>query len=326
MASPTLTPAKIQAAATNRAQADKIKALTHQLRAAERDRDAALRQLEQSRGTTKPKLTVKAPRRARKGDITRVFLSDTHGSKADSAALAAALADIKALDPDEIILGGDHVDCGGFLAQHHTLGYVAETGQSYEQDIAAAGTFLDALQTLAPRARIGYLEGNHERRVETWCVTQTLRSGRDAEYLRSVFAPDSLLDLKARGIPYYRQGECYDGLSAPGIIRRGKVFFTHGISTAKHATAATQSSVAGNIVFGHTHRAQSDITRPLAAGVIGAWNPGCLCELQPLWQHTRPTNWTHGYAIQLVAPSGEFLHLNIPIIGGKSLLTSLLGK
>lgn len=293
---------------------------------ARKERDHALRQLESARAAPRVKLSPGKPRTARKGDVVRVCFGDSHGAKASPAAVAALLGDIKALDPDEIIMLGDHVDCGGFLAQHHTLGYVAETGQSYEQDIAAANGLLDALQSIAPRARILYIEGNHERRVETWCITQTLRHQRDSEYLRRAFAPEFLLNLAARGIPYYRQGECYDGLHVPGFIRRGKVYFTHGISTAKHATAASQSRVAGNLVFGHTHRAQTDITHPMAAGIVGSWNPGCLCELQPLWQHTRPTDWTHGYAIQLVAPSQNFLHLNIPILEGESLLTSLLKR
>lgn len=272
----------------------------------------------------KPVHVVTGRRRARlKGDRIRVIIPDTHGAKVHRGALAATLADIKFLAPHEVILLGDHVDCGGFLAQHHTLGYVAETDYTYEDDIAHAAAFLDALQAAAPAAAIDYLEGNHERRVETWCVTVTLKTKADAEKLRRAFAPEFLLDLAGRGIPYRRLTECYDGLNVQGIIRRGKCFFFHGISTAKNAAATTQVRVAGNCVFGHTHRAQSDTTRRLGTGIVGAWNPGCLCELQPLWNHGRPTDWTHGYAVQLVAPSGAFLHLNVPVIGGKSLLTSL---
>jgi hypothetical protein len=58
----------------------------------------------------------------------------------------------------------------------------------------------------APKARIDYIEGNHERRVETWCVTQSLRNSKDAEFLRRAFAPEFLLNLKERGIPYLPAG------------------------------------------------------------------------------------------------------------------------
>lgn len=258
------------------------------------------------------------------GDVVRVIVPDTHGAKADQAAIAALLSDVKALDPHEIILLGDHVDCGGFLAQHLVMGYVAETVYSYEQDVEHANAFLDALQSAAPRAKIEYIEGNHERRVETWCVTTTLRHSRDSEGLRQLYSPEFRLRLAQRGIPYFRQGEFYDGLAVPGVIKRGKCFFFHGVSTSKNAVAATQDRIGGNCVFGHTHRAQSELTRFVGSGIVGAWNPGCLCELQPLWQHTAPTNWTHGYAVQLVAPNGDFLHLNIPILDGETHLSSLL--
>jgi hypothetical protein len=68
---------------------------------------------------------------------------------------------------------------------------------------------------------------------------------------------------------------------------------------------------AGNVVYGHTHRAQSETRRPVARGDIGAWNPGCLCQQQPLWQHTRPTDWTLGYGVQIVDSRGGFLHINV---------------
>jgi len=98
--------------------------------------------------------------------VVRVIIPDTHGAKADKAALASLLSDIKAINPQEVILMGDHVDCGGHLALHHVMGYVAETAYSYEDDIAAANSFLDSLRLAAPSAKIEYLEGNHE------CLTQ----------------------------------------------------------------------------------------------------------------------------------------------------------
>lgn len=283
---------------------------------------AALENATKARRTKIPAAGV--ARRRSGSDIVRVIIPDTHGCLIDKQAVAAMLTDIKALDPQEIILLGDHVDCGGFLAQHHVMGYVAETDYTYEEDLDAAKTFLNALQAAAPRARIEYLEGNHERRVETWCVTQVLRHKKDAEGLRRLLAPEFRLGLKERGIAYYRQGEFYDNLPVPGVIKRGKCFFFHGVSTARNAVSATVDKIAGNCVFGHTHRAQSNIVRRISSGIIGAWNPGCLCQLQPLWQHTAPTDWSHGYAVQLVAEGGAFLHLNIPIIEGESHFAALL--
>jgi predicted phosphodiesterase len=304
-----------------------IAKLKEQLKASEATKVKLAATLERHLRTPKPrKVTPAKPTRRGKEDIVRVIIPDTHGAKVDEAALAACLGDIKALDPDEVILLGDHVDCGGFLAQHHVMGYVAESSYTYEADIAATNAFLDALQAAAPRAKVEYCEGNHERRIETWALSQTLRNSKDAEFLRRQFAPEFLLKLKERGVAYFRQGDYYDGLQLPGTIKRGKCYFTHGSSTSKQATTTMLASFAGCVVFGHTHREQSSSARPVHSGTIKAWNPGCLCELQPLWLHTNPTSWTHGFAIQSVARSGEFLHLNIPIIAGQSLLGQLAGK
>jgi predicted phosphodiesterase len=257
-------------------------------------------------------------------EFVRVVVPDSHGSAIDPSAAGAFLADLKALNPEEIVMLGDHVDCGGFLAQHHTLGYVAQTDYSYEEDIGAANTFLDQIVQAAPKARIHYIEGNHERRVETWCVTQCLRHQKDSEMLRKAFAPEVLLQLQRRNIKYYRQSEFYNGLRVPGAIKLGKCHFWHGVSTAKHAASVNVNQFAGNVVYGHTHRRDSSGLRPVAVGEISAFNPGCLCKLQPLWQHTRPTDWVHGYGVQIVGSKGEFLHINVPLIRSNSLLMPLM--
>lgn len=318
MTKPSANWKRLEQDGKDRAHAREVAGLRQQL-------DHAVQQIERLQKATKAKIiAAQPPRKRAKDDVVRVILPDTHGARVDRAALSATLSDIARLKPDEVILLGDHVDCGGHLAQHHVLGYVADANYSYEDDIAAANSLLDALRQAAPSARIEYIEGNHERRVETWCVTQTLRHERDAEGLRRLYAPEFRLFLAQRGIPYYRQGVFYDGLPVPGVIRRGKCYFFHGISTARAAAIATVERLAGNCVFGHTHRAQSEVQRKVGVGVIGAWNPGCLCELQPLWKHTDPTSWTHGYALQIQSANGDFLHLNVPIIEGRSLFSSLV--
>lgn len=259
-------------------------------------------------------------------DFCRVIIPDTHGCKADPAAIGAFLNDLSALAPREIVMLGDHLDCGGFLAQHHTMGYVAETAYTFDDDVAATNHFLDEIQQRAPGAEIHYLEGNHERRIERWIVTQTLANKADAKYLSDRFSVGVVLSLKERGINWYAQGTFHMGLSIPATIKLGKCSFTHGSRTGVHAASATLNDFGGNVVFGHTHRADSYTKRTVAEGVIGAWNPGCLTVLQPLWHHTQITGWSHGYGLQLVRDGGEFLHISVPIIDGKSYLVPLTRK
>jgi Myb-like DNA-binding domain len=100
--------------------------------------------------------------KSRSGDYIRVAIPDTHGSKVDRKALSALLADIEMLRPREVVLLGDHLDCGGFLATHHTLGYVAESAYTFEEDVSCCNQFLDDVQNRCQGASFHYLEGNHE--------------------------------------------------------------------------------------------------------------------------------------------------------------------
>lgn len=253
----------------------------------------------------------------------RVTIPDTHGCLVDQTAISTFLSDLELIRPAEIVMLGDHLECGGFLAQHHTLGYVAQTEYTFDEDIAATNQLLDRIQAICPSSHIDYLEGNHERRIENWCVTSALRNKQDAEALRKRFSTEVVLELDKRGINWIRQGVYYDDLPIPATIRRGHCYFTHGSSTAKHAASEHVKKFGGNVVYGHTHRADSYVIRTVKAGIIGAWSPGCLCVLQPLWQHTNPTDWSHGYGLQLVSDDGSFLHINVPIIDGKSYLGPL---
>lgn len=255
-------------------------------------------------------------------NYTRIVVPDTHGCFADDDALSAFLFDLEQLSPTvkEIVMLGDHLDCGGFLAQHWTLGYVAEADYTFEDDVNATNQLLDRIQSACPDAKIHYLEGNHERRIEKWCLTQTLKNKTDAAYLLRMFGVESVLHLRERGIAHYKQGQFYDGVSIPSTIKLGKCYFTHGSRVGKNPCKLMLEDFGGNVVFGHVHRVDSYTDRTVSEGIIGAWSPGCLCRLQPLWQHTQITGWSHGYGVQLVRGGGEFLHINVPIIDGKSYL------
>lgn len=269
--------------------------------------------------SAKFKLSIGKKKTTKGGSHCRLVIPDTHGSGCDPAAISAMLADTEIIKPAEVIWLGDHLDCGGFLAQHHTLGYVAQTEYTFENDVSATNQLLDAIMSRCNADHI-YIEGNHERRIESWIVTQVLKSQADGKFLRKMFSADSVLGIEKRGMRWIRQGIFYDDLPIPGTIKSGNCYFTHGSSTSSHAASAHVRKFGGNVVHGHTHRADSYLIRTVRDGAIGGWCPGCLCILQPLWQHTSPTDWTHGYGLQLVRSNGDFLHINVPIIDGQSLL------
>lgn len=254
----------------------------------------------------------------RSRNIVRVIIPDSHGEHIDPKAEKAFLRDLAYLAPEEVIMLGDHLDCGGTFSTHQR-NYTNEMTESYDADCRAANSFLDAIQRAAPDALIDYMEGNHEQHVERW-ASRTFERRKDAEKLLEKFGPAAVLDLKGRGIRYYKSSEFYNGLSVPGTIRRGKCLVTHGFSFSRNAANVHLERAGGtSIVFGHCHRAMSVVSRTVLSDAIGAWCPGTLAKLQPLYRHTSPTTWSHGYAFQFVdTRTGKFLHINVPIFNGTS--------
>jgi predicted phosphodiesterase len=252
-------------------------------------------------------------------NLTRVIVPDSHGAHIDKPARDAFLRDLRRLDAKEIILLGDHLDCGGTFSTHQRS-YTNEITESYSSDCREANLFLDRIQSACPKAVIHYIEGNHEAHVERW-ASREFQCEEDAVSLLRDFGPSAKLKLKSRGIRYYRRGEFYMGCSIPGTIKLGKCYFTHGISHSKHATQSHLERFGANVVHGHTHRAQSSVERTVSSDGHGAWCPGTLAKLQPLYRHTAPSSWSHGYAVQFVAKSGRFVHFNVPIMSGRSMLS-----
>lgn len=266
---------------------------------------------------------AKVTKQATKDDTVRVFMPDSHGMYADPVGMALFLADMKRLQPDSIIMLGDHVDVSGFMAQHHVIGALPQTLYSYEEDIAACRSHLDVLQANAPKALTEYIEGNHEQRCERWCIQQALAHTKDADYLRRAFAPQFLLDLKGRGIPYFSRSQFHDGLRVPGTILRGKCFVTHDSGFGDPRVAVGKWG--GPLVHGHVHRSFAHITSTVAHGELGCWSPGTLARTAQYYMHSKPSGHTLGYGLQLISRSGFFLHINIPLIDGVSYLSRLLG-
>lgn len=297
-----------------------------ELSAVTKDRDELLVEYDQLQKASYPVSPPTKPAPKKTGTtLVRVIASDLHGSVMDRPAVDAFLADVKLLSPDEIVLNGDIIECGGFLAQHHALGYVSQTEYSFQQDIASANWFLDELTKAAPSAEVHFIAGNHDERVEKWIVDQTMRHSRDSEFLTSLLSPEVLLRLQERGIQYYHRGEHYlDGLP-PGWIKLGNCYFTHELSGGKNAARASLQSVAANVVFGHTHQEDAATIVLPGVGMVKAWNPGCLCQRQPLWRHSNPTSWSHGYAVQF-CEGGNLMHINVPIWEGASQLQTMIQK
>jgi hypothetical protein len=291
-----------------------------------KDRDQLLSEYTDMQRARKVPKFKPEPRKKTTGDKVRVSLGDVHGMRMDRAAVDALLSDLRLLDPDEIVLGGDILECGGWLAKHQPIGFIALSDYTYQEDVAAANWFLDQVQAAAPRAVIYYIEGNHEDRVERWIVDETMGGKRDAQFLYDAFSPETLLRLKERGIEYFRRSEIYVDGAPRGWIKLGKMFFTHTLGRGKNAAEQAARKTAANVTYFCTHREDTATVVFPSVGLVKAFNPGCLCTMQPVWMNSDPSNWSQGYAVDIVAASENFQRLHVPIWRGESLAGAMIER
>lgn len=248
--------------------------------------------------------------------MRRIIVPDSHGMYADDKAVVAACNIIAKVKPREIVFLGDHVDCSGLFSRFEPH-YQRDTQYSIKEDFATARDFLYETRKRAPKADIHYLEGNHEQHIERWAVNN---AKDDAEtYLDALGAP-ARLDLEKLRIRYYPRQRTNPGTHTPGFVRLDKCLFTHGSSTAIHATYNLLRDYGTSIVHGHTHRAVHVIRRLPDGSTIHGACPGTLAQLQMTYQHTAVSQWSHGVGFQEIDSGGQLHHLNIPIVEGRYVL------
>jgi hypothetical protein len=300
--------------------------MRREVEALRRDRNQLLEEFTDLRNARPVPIFKTKPSKTEGQERVRVSAGDVHGMMMDRPAVEAFLADVRIWNPDEVVLGGDILECGGWLAKHQPIGFIATCDYSYQEDVLAANWFLDELQKAAPRAVIHYIEGNHEDRVERWCVDQTMAHKRDAEFLRAAFAPATTLRLEERGIKFYGRHDIYVEGCPRGWIKLGNMHFTHSLTYSKNAARDALSKTAANVTFFCTHREDTATVVLPGVGMVKAFNPGCLCKMQPIWKHSDPTTWSQGYALDIIAKSGNFQRIHVPIWRGKSMAGAMIRR
>lgn len=242
---------------------------------------------------------------------------DTHGIFGDDEAIACALHLSRRVKPEIVILLGDHVD-------FYALSRFDKDPRrllNLQEDLDAGHAFVKKVRRAHPNARIIYLEGNHENRLQRWlhgtapqatALKERLAKGRRGSR-RQLLSLPYLLGLGELGVQYV------DG----GSKSLGGITFKHGnlVRSEAGATAMAEMKKEGTSgCSGHTHRI-GHASKTNRAGVFGWWESGCLCGLTPDYMAGQVPDWQHGmtYGAFASGRSGRFYMTTAHIIAGKTM-------
>lgn len=223
---------------------------------------------------------------------TRVLgFGDVHWSDREPAALAVLERAAAHFKPDVIVDGGDLLNCDAFA--HHPMHVLADDdGYDYaERELYPAYAWSKKMEGFAADRMI-QLAGNHDEWLERWMANGTrahkaFQSLRPSVYMRKNRGPRHMY------IPYSKQF----GDRKSRVNLSPELIVVHGWVANKYAAERhRQLAKPYSVIFHHTHRAETAGPAPMFDGRhTQAMNAGCLCRLQPKYNHGSPTEWVHGF-------------------------------
>lgn len=217
-----------------------------------------------------------------------MVLPDLHFPDPDERALSAVLKAHRLLRPAKTVILGDWLDAGAFKRWPGRARFDAAQ-DFFKKEVKPCRAVLSKLEKNTDE--IIFIEGNHEWRVEAYLAN----SDAVVKHLSDHLSPKALLG-EGRKKPFKWIPYATDNGTLPHYKIANDLIAVHGWSHSKHASAKhLDIARTHSVIHGHTHRAQSHVTRdPITGRILKAWSPGCLSSLQPRWLHGRPTEWVHG--------------------------------
>jgi hypothetical protein len=221
----------------------------------------------------------------------------------DEKALSVAMQFIADFEPDNVILGGDILDCGSI--SHHHKGRSGEVeGLRVAQDAQELHDALIAPLESMVDGRLVYHTGNHEDWLNDLVA--------EMPGLDGVVDVRSILSLDPR----------WELIESGEASRLGKLVFLHGdqIKGGEHSAKAATVAYEANVRFGHHHTFQvyTKTSAIDANGHTGIAVP-CLCKKGPRYGGGAPNRWMQGFLWGFTGgPKGSFNDYVSVIVNGSA--------
>lgn len=226
-----------------------------------------------------------------------VIANDFHIPYHDERALALFFAFLRKEKPDWVILNGDFVD----FWQISSFDKTPRAGKELQEEIKDARAILRKLRRTLPKARITWIEGNHEFRLRKYLIAHA----PELYGLPSLSIPD-LFGLKQLHIEYV---PCQDGASrfVDTFMKVGEVYVGHFAKSAKHGGYAAKALVEEkgvSVIQGHTHRLGAHGRTTVDGRVLLGVENLSMCARET--SYASHPNWQLGFtALYLDSRSGR---------------------
>lgn len=217
-----------------------------------------------------------------------VVINDLHVPYHDKKALRLLDIFLEDQKPEVLIVNGDFLD----MWEVSHFDRVPRTGKSLLQEISTGRKILERLREIIPKAKIIYIEGNHEFRLRKYL----LRSAPELYGLPGLSIPE-LLNLKELNIIYkpVKEGA---GSFSDNWVKLGELYVGHWNKVNKHAgyTAKNLLDEKGvSLLQGHTHKYGVSARRYVDGTELMGVENFCLCRLDPFYL-SKPS-WSQGFSV-----------------------------
>lgn len=232
-----------------------------------------------------------------------VFISDIHAPFHDVKALSILYNFIKWFKPETVFIMGDLLDC--YAISRFTKDPKGKL--NFKKEIDSAKVILQQIRKVCGKAKIYYLRGNHELRMQRylWNRAEELSMMPELEV-------QSLLKLDDLKIEYIERGmTIYKGV----MVKHGTIVRQYSGYSAK--AEFEKNGCSG--VSAHTHR-EASYMHTNSGGDYKWMETGCLCSLEQEYMEGQTPNWQQGFGIGYFSKTSSRYQLElVNIIDGKAM-------
>jgi len=200
--------------------------------------------------------------------------------------------------PDWLILNGDFQD----FWEISSFDLVPRGGKRFLREIEIGKEILTEFRRILPRARITWIEGNHEFRLRKYLM----RNARELYGFKALSMPElfGLRKLRIEYVPCHRAASKF----TDNFIRVGDLYVGHWDTVAKQGGSAARLLVEAkgvSVLQGHTHRFGAHARTTVDGRVLLGIENFCMCRRRACY--VSYPNWQQGFSVIYLEPrSGNF--------------------